>query len=161
MFYAKECTFNRWVQEHYRFLLRAGWALTGSRHIAEELVQDTFELAWRHQDQLRNVASVKAWLYQILRREALQHFRAGPSAVSWEDEHDDLLHTDPAALDLRIDLLRALQQLSAAQREILVLFYLQDMSYRDMADALEIPSGTVMSRLARARTALQKLMKGG
>ena len=160
MLLGKERAFNRWVQEHYRFLLRVGWALTGSRHVAEELVQDTFELAWRHQKQLRQAASAKAWLYQILRREALQHIRAGPAPVSWEDEHDNLRQTDPAVLDLRIDMLRALQQLSAAHRDILVLFYLQDMSYRDMADALEIPQGTVMSRLARARTELQKLMKG-
>lgn len=80
--------------------------------------------------------------------------------MSWEDEHDNLRQTDPAALDLRIDMLRALHRLSAAHRDILVLFYLQDMSYQDMADALDIPQGTVMSRLERARTELQKLMKG-
>lgn len=161
MFQAKERAFNQWVQEHYRFLLRAGWALTGSRHIAEELVQDTFELAWRYQAQLSKAASARAWLYQILRREALQHGRTGPGlSVPWEDEHDDWQQSDLASLDLRIDMLRALQQLSAAHREMLVLFYLQDMSYQDMANALEIPPGTVMSRLARARAELQKLMKG-
>ncbi len=161
MFQAKERAFNQWVQEHYRFLLRAAWALTGSRHIAEDLVQDTYELAWRYQTQLRKEASARAWLYRILRREALQHGRSGAAgSVPWEDQHDDLQQDNPAGLDLRIDMLRALQQLSAAHREMLVLFYLQDMSYQEMANALEIAPGTVMSRLARARTELQKLMKG-
>lgn len=63
-------------------------------------------------------------------------------------------------LDLRLDLIAALQQLSVAHRDILVLFYLQDLDYREMAVALEIPAGTVMSRLAQARGELQKLLKG-
>lgn len=156
MLAGQEHRFNDWVREHYPFLLRAAWALTGNRETAEELVQDAFELAWRHQHQLSRAESVKPWLYRILRREALRHITARAATVPWNDEHDDLRCTDCADVELRVGVMRALQQLSIAHRDILVLFYLQDMSYREMAEALEIPEGTVMSRLARARAELQK-----
>lgn len=160
MISSKERLFNAWVQEHYRFLLRGAWGLTGSRETAEELVQDAFEIAWRQQDQLRRKDSVRAWLFQILRHEALRHLSSTPSMVSWDEEHDQLQQVQPDGLDLRLDLIAALQRLSVAHRDILVLFYLQDLDYREMASALEIPAGTVMSRLARARGELQKLLEG-
>lgn len=84
MISSKERLFNAWVREHYRFLLRGAWGLTGSRETAEELVQDTFEIAWRQQGQLRSNDSVRAWLFQILRHEALRHLQGTPASVSWE-----------------------------------------------------------------------------
>lgn len=157
MFSTRERRFNGWVREHYSLLFRAAWALTGSKEQAEELTQDTFELAWRHQDQLREAASVRAWLYKILRREAVRHIRSRADSVPWDDSLDGRQCRD--ALETRIDLVRALQRLTPAHREIAVLFYVEDMDYRELASALEIPQGTVMSRLARARAELQKLME--
>ena len=153
MFSTKERRFNGWVS----FLFRAAWALIGSREQAEELTQDTFELAWCYQDQLRQAASMRAWLYKILRREAIRHSQSRPESVPWETEMD--LRECRDGTEARIELIRVLQRLTPAHREIVVLFYLEDMDYREMADALEIPQGTVMSRLARARTELQKVLE--
>ena len=77
MFGTRERLYNSWVRDHYRFLMRSAWALTGSRAVAEEVVQDCFELAWRHMHQLRDRTLARPWLFQILRREALRHVTAG------------------------------------------------------------------------------------
>jgi RNA polymerase sigma-70 factor (ECF subfamily) len=145
----KERRFNQWVQDFYPFLFRSAWALTGSRQDAEELVQDTYEIAWQSFHQLRDANLARPWLYKILRNEA---------SIPWEDEHSDLLVINGNTVELRIDLLKALQQLSPMHREILVLYYLEDLDYAQVATALDIASGTVMSRLNRARAEIRKLL---
>ena len=158
MFSIKERCFNQWTRDFYPFLFRAAWGLSGSKQDAEELVQDTFEIAWRSFQQLRDRTLARAWLYKILRHEALRHVQSRVTQVSWEDEHDHLLVTHGQAPELRLDLLKALQQLGPIHREILVLYYLEDLDYAQMAEALEIAPGTVMSRLSRARIEIRKLL---
>ena len=70
LFQSAESRYNLWVREHYRFLLRSAWALTGSRAIAEDVVQDCFANAWKHREQLRDATLARAWLFQIMRRAA-------------------------------------------------------------------------------------------
>ena len=57
-----EDRYNQWVHAHYRFLMRSAWALTGSRAVAEDVVQECFALAWEHRTQLREEALARAWL---------------------------------------------------------------------------------------------------
>ncbi len=64
---------NQWVREHYRFLLRSAWALTGSRAVAEDVVQDCFTSAWKHRTQLRQHERARARLFRIMRRSALRY----------------------------------------------------------------------------------------
>lgn len=157
MFGSRERLYNSWVRDHYRFLFRSAWALTGSRAIAEEVVQDCFELAWRHMDQLRDRRLAKAWLFQILRREALR-CRAENHEL-YDEEQDQRSDPDSAtALEQRLDILRALQKLSPIHREVLTLFYFEDMAIAEMAVALEVAPGTVLSRLDRARKALRQAL---
>ena len=73
-----ESRYNQWVQEHYRFLLRSAWALTGSRALAEDVVQDCFTSAWKHRKQLRDPAMARAWLFQIMRRHSFRHMAPQP-----------------------------------------------------------------------------------
>ena len=93
-----ESRYNQWVREHYRFLLRSAWALTGSRAIAEDVVQDCFTSAWRFRNQLRDPGMARAWLFQIMRRHAFRHFdpaqhmpgdaQAADEAVQHHDQLD-------------------------------------------------------------------------
>lgn len=160
MLYVTAARFARWVQEHYGFVFRAAWALTGSRALAEELTQDAFEIAWRHRTQLREERAARAWLYQILRRETWRYLKATPASEPWDDAAEQLDGGRDADLALRVDLLRALQRLRPIHREILVLYYLEDIDYAGMARALEIAPGTVMSRLSRARAELRAQLAG-
>ena len=130
LFQSDESRYNQWVREHYRFLLRSAWALTGSRAMAEDVVQDCFANAWKHREQLRDATLARAWLFQIMRRAAFR--QATPGMQSLDDEEQP----EQAAPDAGLD----------------------DMPTAQMAEALEIAPGTVLSRLARARDALKCAM---
>lgn len=154
-----EARYNQWVREHYRFLLRSAWALTGSRVVAEDVVQDCFTLAWKHRGQLRDAALARAWLFRIMRRCAMRHL--APGTVALEPDADGTWpHERPVddRLDDRLDVVKALARLAPIHREVLVLFYFDDMPTAQMAEALDIAPGTVLSRLARAREALKAAM---
>lgn len=153
MFQSAESRYNAWVREHYRFLLRSAWALTGSRAAAEDVVQDCFTSAWKHRDQLRDAALARAWLFQIMRRHAWRHLAPGP--VSLDDEALPEQPATDSGLDDRLDVVKALARIAPIHREVLVLYYFDDMPAARMAEALEVAPGTVLSRLARARAALK------
>lgn len=155
MFGSRERLYNAWVREHYRFLFRSAWALTGSRSVAEEVVQDCFELAWRHMAQLRDKSLARAWLFRIVRREALRNLT--PPTEPYDEEHDVRPGADAAAaIERRLDVLASMQALAPIHREVLTLFYFEDMPVAEMAVALDVAPGTVLSRLDRAREALRR-----
>ena len=163
MFETAESRYNQWVKDHYRFLMRSAWALTGSRAVAEDVVQDCFASAWRYRSQLRQPELARAWLFQIMRRHALRYLvpsALGPLSVGG-DEGDDEAARQPAAdlsLDNQLDVVSALMRIAPIHREVLVLFYFDDMPTAQMAEALDVAPGTVLSRLARARDALKAAM---
>lgn len=153
MFSSADARYNEWVHAHYRFLMRSAWALTGSRPVAEDVVQDCFTAAWEHRRQLRQPELARAWLFRIMRRCVLRHVVPG-HLVPQDDDLPDLAAPD-AGLDDKLDLIKGLARIAPIHREVLVLFYFDDMSTAGMAEALEIAPGTVLSRLARARDALR------
>lgn len=156
MFQSAESRYNTWVREHYRFLLRSAWALTGSRAVAEDVVQDCFANAWRHREQLRQPELARAWLFQIMRRSAFRHL--APAPTSLDDESLPEQAAPDGGLDDRLDVVKALARISPIHREVLVLYYFDDMPTARMAEALEVAPGTVLSRLARAREALKSAL---
>lgn len=157
MFLNSEAHYNQWVRDHYRFLMRSAWALTGSRAVAEDVVQDCFANAWKCRDQLRDVSLARPWLFQIMRRSIFRHI--APCAQSLEDsDAADLRQAPDAGIDNRLDVVKALGRIAPIHREVLVLHYFDDMPTAQIAEALEIAPGTVMSRLARAREALKAAM---
>lgn len=158
MFEAAESRYNQWVRDHYRFLLRSAWAMTGSRAVAEDVVQDCFTSAWKHRSQLRQAELARAWLFQIMRRGALRHMVPGPQSL--EDSEEAASRAAPeSGIDDRLDVVKALRRVAPIHREVLVLYYFDDMPAARMAEALEVAPGTVLSRLARARDALKAAME--
>jgi RNA polymerase sigma-70 factor (ECF subfamily) len=157
MFLNSEARYNQWVRDHYRFLMRSAWALTGSRAVAEDVVQDCYTNAWKHRDQLRDPALVRPWLFQIMRRSIFRHLP--PCTISLEDgEEDQWGVAAGTGIDDRLDIVKALGRIAPIHREVLVLHYFDDMPTAQIAEALEIAPGTVLSRLARAREALKNAM---
>lgn len=140
-------------------LRRYARALTGDSASADDLVQDTVERGWSRIGQWRPDGDLRAWLFGIMHNLHVDQLRrAPPPAVELEDGDLPAAPSAPA-LELR-DLERALQQLPPAQREVLLLVALEEMRYEDVAAMLDIPAGTVMSRLSRARENLRRLMTG-
>jgi RNA polymerase sigma-70 factor (ECF subfamily) len=156
MFEAEECRYNQWVRDHYRFLLRSAWALTGSRAVAEDIVQDCYATAWKHRRQLRQPELARSWLFQIMRRNALRHL--APRLKFCDEETVPEHEAADPGLDDHLDVVKALGRIAPIHREVLVLYYFDDMPTARMAEALEIAPGTVLSRLARARDALKAAM---
>ena len=155
MIQTAESRYNQWVREHYRFLLRSAWGLTGSRAVAEDVVQDCFTSAWKYRSELRDATLARAWLFKIMRRHAQRHFV--PATQSFDSNADHLPEqaAPDAGLDDQLDVVNALGRIAPIHREVLVLFYFDDMPTAQMAEALDIAPGTVLSRLARARDALK------
>lgn len=140
-------------------LRRYARALTGDSASADDLVQDTVERGWSRRAQWRPEADLRAWLFGIMHNLHIDQLRRAPPPASELAEGDHPTTPPTAQLDLR-DLDRALQLLPPAQREVLLLVGLEDMSYEQVAATLDIPLGTVMSRLSRGREQLRKLMAG-
>jgi len=140
-------------------LRRYARALTGDSASADDLVQDTVERGWSRIGQWRPDGDLRAWLFGIMHNLHIDQLRRAPPPAVELDDADLPQAPATAALDMR-DLERALQQLPAAQREVLLLVALEEMRYEDVAATLDIPLGTVMSRLSRARENLRRLTAG-
>ena len=157
MFESAEFRCNCWVKDHYRFLMRSAWALTGLRAIAEDVVQDYFASAWNYRDPLRDASLGKAWLFQIMRRHTFRYLAPGGQSFDDGDERLDCTAPD-AGLDDQLDVVKALAQIAPISLEVSVLFYFDDMSTAFMAKALDIAPGTVLFQPSRARAALEAAM---
>jgi RNA polymerase sigma-70 factor (ECF subfamily) len=146
------------VEDHYVALYRYAYRLSGSAVDAEDLTQETFCKAQACYAQLRDPARARAWLFRILRNAYLHKARAerNQRCVSLENLNDvperapePLPPVEPEQLQA------ALNDLPEVFRTPVILYYFEDFSYRDIADQMELPLGTVMSRLARAKAHLR------
>lgn len=149
----------------------AHW-LAQDRHDAEDLVQETYAKALKGFGSFQPGTNFRAWIFKILRntfltsRTGLSNAHTEPLEPGDEDRLLPVSSHTPETLVITHDLGEALQQaieaLPVAFREVLLLADVEDMSYQEISEALSIPIGTVMSRLARARKAArQKLIESG
>lgn len=157
-------SFEEIVDAHYVGLFRFALSMCKQEATAQDLVQQTF-LKWAQKGhELRDPSKVKTWLFTTLYREFLNVARREKKyeQVVFEPEiHGSTLDDDnepPPRVD-SVTLQLALDRLDPNYRAPLVLFYLRELSYRDIAEALGIPIGTVMSRLSRAKDALRAILK--
>ena len=144
-------------------LRRYAVALTGNGALADDLVQDSIEKALRQSEQLRELQLLPRWLRRILHNLYIDDIRRrrgrGPEQDIMDLADNPALSVPPATGDDARDFQRAMNALGLEQREILLLAGLEELSYREIAEELDIPIGTVMSRLARARERLRGLME--
>ena len=150
--------FEKLVNLYYRDLYRFGLSLTASDADAADLNQETFYIWANKGHQLRNPGTVKGWLFTTLHREFLKTCRHRKRLAD-EPIEEGAMSLPDAASDCvnRIDsqtLLHLLREIDEDFRAPLVLYYLEDLSYKEIADVLAIPLGTVQSRIARAKIQL-------
>ena len=156
---SSDSQFEQLVRDFYRPLYRFAYGLTRNEADAADLTQQTYCIWAEKGGQLRDVTKVKAWLFRTLHREYLQTRRrvvCFPKVPL--DETADELPPVPARVAEAHDagsVLTALSGLEPLFQEPLKLFYLGDLAYEDIAEVLEIPLGTVKSRLARGIQQLQ------
>jgi RNA polymerase sigma-70 factor (ECF subfamily) len=142
-------------------LRRYARALVGDRATADDLVQDTLERAWAKLHLYRRGTDLRAWLFTVMHNVHVNRVRAARPTDPLEEDMPELAQraSQGDALLVR-DLDRAISRLPAEQRAVLLLVTLEEMSYEMVARSLEIPIGTVMSRLSRAREKVRAMMLG-
>jgi RNA polymerase sigma-70 factor (ECF subfamily) len=144
-------------------LRRYAVALVGSASAADDLVQDCIERALKRSTSLRDMKRIGAWLRSILHNLYMDEVRRKRSEGIGTDfthvENDLALSAPPEDRGMTIDFLRAFQRLTVEHRQILLLVGMEGLNYREISAELEIPMGTVMSRLARARERLRSALE--
>ena len=156
--------FNQLVDAHYAALFRFALSLTKNPSDAGDLTQQTFFIWAKQGHALREADKAKSWLFTTLYREFLRARRRAGRITALEElgpvEADPPAPTVDVVAGMDAGLVvAALQEVDEVYRAPLTLFYLQDFSYREIAELLEVPIGTVMSRLSRGRERLRAIME--
>ena len=152
------------VELHYRRLYQFAYNLTHDEAEASDLTQQTYLKFAEKGHQLRDPSKAKTWLFTTLHREFLQARRRSARFPHHElDSVANELPSIPAVTVDRLDsatVVATLAQINEAYRTPLTLFYLEDYSYREIAEILDVPVGTVQSRIARGKCQLYKILMG-
>src|SRR6185312_3881579 len=145
--------------------LRAfGRSLSGSRDLADDLVQETLLKAWAARQRFQAGTNMRAWTFIILRNLYLSQMRRARFKGEWDDLVADRILAAPASQDKHVelgDMQRALLQLPQPQREALILVGAGGFAYEEAAEICGCAVGTIKSRVARGRVALESLMTEG
>lgn len=157
--------FENLVEEFYMPLYRFGLSLSRQESDAADLTQQTFLLWASKGHQLRDPSKVKTWLFTTLYREFLGRKRQQDRFAEAESSTEAVAaQTVPASVVNQLDgdiVQRALFALEEIYRAPLTLFYLQQHSYKEIAETLEVPIGTVMSRISRGKEHLRRALADG
>lgn len=149
------------VNEHYRVLYAYAYRLTGSTSDAEDLTQQTYLIAQQKMGQLRDVGKVRSWLFRVLRNRFLRTVqKKRPAPASELNLEIGEISADTRLEDLDSELLQtAIDALPHDFKLVVLMFYFDELSYKEIASELEVPIGTVMSRLARAKSLLRNKLQ--
>jgi RNA polymerase sigma-70 factor (ECF subfamily) len=145
--------------------LRAfGRSLSGNRDTADDLVQETLLKAWAARKRFQAGTNMRAWTFIILRNLYLSQMRRARFKGEWDDLAADRLLAAPASQDRHVelaDMQRALMHLPEPQREALILVGAGGFAYEEAAEICGVAVGTIKSRVARGRVALETLLSDG
>ena len=149
--------FHALVDRHAQRLYRLAVGLTGNATDAEDVLQETFIGAFRGLKGFEGRASVKTWLTRILMMQSAQ-WRRGRRRKSAQ-RLDESTAAPAGSAEAALDVEAAIAQLSPEHQQVLLLREYERMSYDEIAEVLEVPRGTVESRLFRARSELRDRLK--
>lgn len=158
--------FNELVRMHARGVMNVIFRMCGDEQVAEDAAQETFIRAWSHLSSFRADASLRTWLYRIALNAATDMLRKEKRILPQDVADFDLADPDPGPEGVYLQeeratlVQRAISSLPDASRAVLVLKEYEGLSYHEIANALDIPLGTVMSRLNYARCLLKEKLQG-
>ncbi len=162
---AERLDFESLVEQYYRPLYQFAFSLTRSESEACDLTQQTFYIWATKGNQLRDPSKVKSWLFTTLHREFLETHRRQSRFPHYElSQVDSELPTISPTRINELDaaqVLQALRQIDSVYQAPVALFYLEDYAYKEIAEILRVPMGTVKSRIARGIAQLHKALAGG
>lgn len=156
-----QAEFNRFVDDHSPALFRLAYRMMGDRHEAEDMVQEAFRSAWKSRGNYEEGRGDRAWLASILRRRIIDRWRRRPAPLTSDNELPldiGVAGDDPLAGDYTDEMQSALAQLPTELRETLLLVVVAELTHQEAADLLDVPLGTVLSRVSRARRRLRETL---
>ena len=151
----------RFSGELFRYVL----TLSRNRQTAEEILQDTLVAVWRGAGTFEGRSGVKAWIFGVARRQVHNTLRRPKHAWAGEEDLDMHPSADHGPEEVLLDGVRREElaalvgQLSPVHHEALALFFFHELSYEEIAKVLEVPAGTVKSRLSNAKRALRTMVE--
>ena len=155
--------FEKYLLPHAAVLYRAAFRLCKTNHGAEDLLQEAYYLALKNFDQLKDLGKSKYWLFAILRNVFLKDIEKSKHRIEIEFEsvcyalrNDTHLENELLKDEVKHNIQSALSKLDGKLREPIRLFYFEGLSYQEISKTLDIPIGTVMSRIARAKVHLKR-----
>jgi RNA polymerase sigma-70 factor (ECF subfamily) len=161
---------DRLVRDHDGWIRSAIYAVTGRSDLVDDVSQQVWARVWERLETLKHPARLKSWLYSIARNTAIDasiserqaQRRIGRLRLAADpgETHRSEPGRTLAGSELRQTLLRAVQSLPALYREPFVLRHLQDWSYAEIGEVLDLPVDTVETRLVRARRMLREMLQG-
>lgn len=152
---------NQLVERFSRYVYAiAVQAFKLSEHDAEDVFQEVFTRAYEHLHKLRDDEAIRPWLAQLTRRLCIDRLRAGSAEQLEEEVEIPDVDDTIGRLDESLAVHEALANLPDSCKEILDRFFARDESYRTIGDALDLPSGTIASRISRCLTRLRGEMEG-
>jgi RNA polymerase sigma-70 factor (ECF subfamily) len=146
------------VADHHQALYRYAYRLCGSQPDAEDLTQQVYLIAQEKLGQVRDPAGVRGWLFTVLRNCYLKANRKRLALPLADFDVNEVPDEAPPQLLDGEHLQQAINTLGDEFKIVVLMFYFEQRSYREIAQLLEIPPGTVMSRLARAKGHLRRLL---
>ena len=152
------------IEAYYKPLYRFAYSLSKSPHEASDLTQQTFLIYSKKWHTIKNSSKIKSWLFTTLYREFLSQRRKAARLKDFDTLSIDIEDTSNRNQNLihkeeKNSVLSALDKIEPIYKEVIILFYLKDLSYKEVSDILAIPIGTVMSRLSRGKKQLKSVLK--
>ena len=152
------------VESYYKALYRFAFSLTKNEHEASDLTQQAFLIYGTKGHTIKDPSKIKSWLFTTLYREFLGLRRQNSRILEFDSNNFDIEDRSQKQLLLikKEDsnlISNALEKIEPIYKEVIVLYFLKDLSYNEISKILDIPLGTVMSRLSRGKKQLKAVMK--
>lgn len=164
--FGRRAAVRRELEKSRDLLYRMAYAWCRDAALADDLAHEAAEKALRRAGQLRDLERLRGWLLRILANCLRDHLRLRREVVDLAAMEDMIADTEPTPEEARTSaelvrrVRRAVDELPLGQRQVMTLIDLEGCSYAEVGEILEIPLGTVMSRLCRAREALRERLSG-
>ncbi|MEX0794701.1 MAG: RNA polymerase sigma factor [Pirellulaceae bacterium] len=153
--------FNALVDQHAAALYRVAFRMMGNRHDAEDIVQETFRSVWSSRENYQAELGERSWMVAILRRRVVDRWRKKRQPGNLSD-HDDrvpeLEAPEPPQTEISDEIQQALNRLSPELRESILLVIVGGLTHQEVADQLNVPLGTILSRVSRGRKKLREYL---
>ena len=149
--------FAELVARYQKTAITRAWSVVHDFHLAQDAAQEAFVIAFKRLESLKSSASFGPWLFEIVRRQSLKAMTRQENFRSLNDENYQT-NAEPAWYERHEEVLQALKNLPAHEQDVIVLYYMEELSTKQVAESVDRPVGTVTKQLSRAINRIRNLL---